>query len=749
MRALIVLTLAIVTAACSDTRQNVARALRDGDEYARSGRLADAVIKYRRALQLDEQNEAVFDGLLRAYRSAGMDADAILTCRTWTETIQSSRAARLAITDLLLAGGRPDAALVTAEAWIRSHPRDADLLVRSGRALLMLGRVDDAVVRSEKALDADALSTTAQILAADVYAARGDHPRAERTYHQAIAASATDPAAAVAYGEYLYAMNRQADAERQFRAALVTAPDDERANRALAGLLLESGRPAAAESFFQRAAASPNQQLDSRIAYADYLRHQGRTREARARLEQMIDLGDHVAAARVRLAALAFEEGNRNRAYRALDIVLRGDAPAEAWLVKANFLYRESRLREALDAVRHALAVAPDYAPAQYLAGLLYSELHDWTNARNALEQVRNDRRLGTSASLRLAELSLSVGRPADALKWIERTPRDGSAGVAAGVIGARAVAQMGDADRARRALHELAVRQQTAAPWLALGALELSTDRAQQALEAFTQAASAAPAAAEPRIGRVLALMAARRPADALGQVSDLLPFAAGDPRVLVLAADVNRAAGRPAEAVRFARQAVSANMGLWIASAVLAQALIDLGQRAEAIRVLTDAVGRHDDVAPLHVALGILRQSDGRLDDARREYERAIQLDPNHPIAANNLAWLYAELGTRMSDAAHLARVAAEALPASAEVQDTLGWVYLKAGRPMLAVMPFETAITAAPNEPTYRYHLGLAYAALRDYSKARSALQQALGSGRTFNGQIDARRVLATLQ
>ncbi len=52
-----------------------------------------------------------------------------------------------------------------------------------------------------------------------------------------------------------------------------------------------------------------------------------------------------------------------------------------------------------------------------------------------------------------------------------------------------------------------------------------------------------------------------------------------------------------------------------------------------------------------------GIILQAQGRTPEARSRYERALALDSRAAVAANNLAWLYAEAGENMDRAVKLA--------------------------------------------------------------------------------------------
>ena len=148
----------------------------------------------------------------------------------------------------------------------------------------------------------------------------------------------------------------------------------------------------------------------------------------------------------------------------------------------------------------------------------------------------------------------------------------------------------------------------------------------------------------------------------------------------------------------------------------------------------------------APTMVAT-ILHQHN-RLSDAVIWYERALKVDSRAAVAANNLAWLYAEGQGNSSKALQLAQVAAEELPDNADVNDTLGWIYYKQGLPALAIAPLSRSIQLAPQNPIYHFHLGLAYAKDGRKDDARIALQRALKLKADFEGAVEARRVLETL-
>jgi Flp pilus assembly protein TadD len=144
-----------------------------------------------------------------------------------------------------------------------------------------------------------------------------------------------------------------------------------------------------------------------------------------------------------------------------------------------------------------------------------------------------------------------------------------------------------------------------------------------------------------------------------------------------------------------------------------------------------------------------GTLLSLQGKADEARNRFEQALALDPQMPIAANNLAWDYAERGGNLDVALKWAQTAKAKLPNSPYPSDTLGWVYFKKGLGSLAVTSFEDAARQAPSDPSIRYRLGLSYLKIGDRKKARGSFEQALKLNSEFKEAADAKRVLATIK
>jgi Flp pilus assembly protein TadD len=66
-----------------------------------------------------------------------------------------------------------------------------------------------------------------------------------------------------------------------------------------------------------------------------------------------------------------------------------------------------------------------------------------------------------------------------------------------------------------------------------------------------------------------------------------------------------------------------------------------------------------------------------------------------------------------------------------------------------PKFAVPILQGVVKKDPQNPQYRYHLGVALASAGDSAGAKTELQKALALNASFPEAADARRVLATVQ
>ena len=128
-----------------------------------------------------------------------------------------------------------------------------------------------------------------------------------------------------------------------------------------------------------------------------------------------------------------------------------------------------------------------------------------------------------------------------------------------------------------------------------------------------------------------------------------------------------------------------------------------------------------------------GAALERKGDYSEAVKCLQKALELDPDFPEAANHLGYMWAERGENLERAHELIAVAVKAEPKNEAYLDSMAWVLFKLGKPRDA-LPFmqqaiELAEAARQPDPTLYDHLGDIQAALGNKSEARKAWSAAV--------------------
>ena len=194
--------------------------------------------------------------------------------------------------------------------------------------------------------------------------------------------------------------------------------------------------------------------------------------------------------------------------------------------------------------------------------------------------------------------------------------------------------------------------------------------------------------------------------------------------------------------------RQALSLDPKTPDAQTLLANIHLARGATEEAKADLRAAIAAHPRSLMNYMALVTQYEKEGNWAEARKLCEKAHEIDPNAPMVADELAFLYLEHGGDVNTAVSLAQVAKQKMPDSAITADALGWAYYKLGSFTSALVQLKESSAKVPNNPIYHYHLGMAYLAARQFDLARQSLRAALRTDPQFPYAANARTALEQL-
>jgi uncharacterized protein (TIGR03790 family) len=161
----------------------------------------------------------------------------------------------------------------------------------------------------------------------------------------------------------------------------------------------------------------------------------------------------------------------------------------------------------------------------------------------------------------------------------------------------------------------------------------------------------------------------------------------------------------------------------------AVRGQTLLFRGDRDSARQAFEAASEQAPAAVPLHMLVADFLLSSGEAERASERYRRIIELQPNHAVALNNLAYDVAVRQEKPAEALPLARKALSIAPNSPTIADTLGWVEYLLGNHAEATRILASAAKASPGNADVRLHAAFAWAAQGARGAAASELEAAL--------------------
>ncbi len=704
--------------------------LESGNKYLEAGQYRHAIIEYRNAVQIDPTFGAARAKLADAYARSGEPLLALEEYVRAADLLPKDLETQLQAGTYLLAAQKPQEALGRAEIALKLRPTDARVHVLHGNALAGLNSFDKALASIEEAirLDPRRAWTYAQLGAIEL--ARGRRQEAEGAFRRAVSVEPNSIEAHLALGNFYWATAQAAETEAAFGAALKLDPNSQSANRAMAALSIAIGKPERAEPYLRRIAEIAKDPA-SVMTLAEYYMLTGRPKEAVTRLEPLVAQPMSPADIRHQLARAHAAAGDRPKAHALIaELTKQNPKDARAQFIKGQLLAADGQRDAALEVLRLAVEVDPSSVEAQFALGQMYASRGDVAGATAAFREVVRLNPRAAAAHAELARLELAAGNPGESVRSADEARRNDPRSFAARVALVRALLANGDFDRAERELAPLRKDfPKVAAVESLAGSLAVGRRDFAGARSAFERAYALDPESLESLAGLIAMELQARNVAGAKALVENRLGAGAPTPQLLLLAARTYITANDLPSGERVLRQAISVDASFLPAYALLGQLYVQQQRLDEARAEFEQLARRQSRPVGAMTMSGMILQAQGNVPKAKERFQEVLAIDSRAAVAANNLAWMYADGGEKLDEALKLAQTATQAMPDVPELMDTLGWVYYKKNLPQLAIPLFSRCVEKAPQTAMYHYHLGLAYRQAGDTARARTALRRAL--------------------
>ena len=740
----------VATIACESSSDRRDRFMRNGQQALAAGKLSEAIIEYKNAVQTDPMFAPARLELADALTKHG-DAQGALTEYIRAADVKLDDAELQVKTgNLLLAVGKLDDARSRAERVLKSNPSHVEAHILLGNALGGYHDLDKALAQMEEAIRLDPARAATHMQLAIVQQAQGKTAEAEAAFKKAVSLDPKWIGGHVALGSFYLSTGRLDDARAALDAALAMDPNHVGANRAKAVLAFAAGRPADAEAHL-KSLADGSSGFEPQVSLGDYYLAIGRPNDAVAVFEPLSKNSRHQLAVMPRLVRAYASAGNPKAARALVDRLLKENPENHAIrTLESQLFLDEGRLEPALSSAQIAAKGDPSSAVSQFTLGKAYAARGDRSGAEAAFREVLKINPRAVPAQVELSLLRIAEDGGKDSVKLAEEAAAAQPGNTETKIVLIRSLLAAGELARAEKEINLLQSRKPTAAGYAQAGGLALARNDFGKAKAEFNKALELNPDSIEAFAGQLTVDLRERNSSAARGRLSERLSVAKPSVELLLLAGRTYLALNDMKEAESVLRRAIELEPASLPAYSMLGQTYLRLNRLDEARGEFDRLATRQSRPVGALTISGTILLSQGKVQEARERFERAVNADSSAAVAANNLAWIYADAGENLDEAVKLAQSALERLPDVPDVLDTLAWAYYKSNTPSLAVRPLTRCITVAPGAAgaVCRYHLGLVHAKLGEVALAEQSLRTAINLQGNAPWAADAKRAIAAL-
>jgi tetratricopeptide (TPR) repeat protein len=269
-------------------------------------------------------------------------------------------------------------AAIQFENAARANPQSIAAQMKLGDAYAALGQQSNAAAAYQRACALDQHDLAACVRSASALLAIGDYDTAASEARGVLAADRFNLDAQLILASALSGVRRFADAEERLQAAIATASQDPRLYKALSAVQLRRGNAKAAEGSLLQTIKLDPAATDARVSLAQLYLQMGRAADGEKQLRDALAIApddalsvlskvaakDQGGAARVRMASILYDRGERSKAAEMVDQVLTQDQSSlNGLLLKARMSLDNGDAAAARDYTHRAAEVDPD-APA-------------------------------------------------------------------------------------------------------------------------------------------------------------------------------------------------------------------------------------------------------------------------------------------------------------------------------------------------------------------------------------------------
>ena len=751
--ALICLTiLALLAQGCTrDPNVRKVKYLNSGKTYAAQGKEKEAIIQFSNAIKIDPHYAAAHFELAKAYLKAGSPMGGYTELRRTVDFDPKNVEARLALAQIYLAGRQFPRSLEQANAILAIDPKNADAwAVKSGIAAANNDHAE-ALKDIQQALTyaPDRAGFHAQlglIQSSDPATAKD----AESNVRAAVKLDPKNAPAHLLLSAMLQKNGDSAGALSEAQAATQADPKNIRAWLTLAGLYYKSGDKEKAEATLMQATDVLQDTNDGASLLFNYYRQTGQMDHAATVYDQLMNKYPKSIPIKLVYSQILLDQGNYAKVQQVVDDLNKTNkSDPQVQALTGILLLHNGKTNDAQTLLQTAVKNAPDNVTLKYWLAMADKAKGDFAGAEENFRAVTHARPGDLLAQRELASLAAAKKDNAQ-LQQIGETLIARYPNLSDGYLW-RAVAEVnqGRTDQADADL-QTAVKKnpKDSASLVALGELRMKQKRYPEAVALLQQSLDANPNQLPALQMLVGYYMFQKQPDKATALVQQEIGKSPNNSSLYVELSNIQLAQKDVSGAASSADKAMQLNPNDPATLMAYTRAATASGNAGAAISKWQAWANAHPNNAQGDVILATLEESRGNANGAMDSYKKALAIQPDNPVAQNNLAFLMLQSGQDVDVALSLAESARRSMPHSPNTADTLAWAYYHKGVYGSARALLEDAEKTNPNDASIQYHLGMVYSKMGNKADAVDHLKKAVSLAPGTQTGNDANKALGSL-
>lgn len=725
--------------------------LNSGKAYAAQGKEKEAIIQFSNAIKIDPHYADAHFQLAKAYLKTGSVMGAYSELRHTVDLDPKNVEARLDLGQILLAGHQSEKSLEQANAILAIDPKNADAWgLKSGIALANNDHAE-ALKDIQQALQ---YAPNRAAFHAQLGLIQGSDPAtakdAEAQVQEAVNLDPKNAPAHLLLSSMLQRKGDTAGAIAQAQAATQADPKNIRAWATLAALYYKSGNKQQAESTLMQATNILHDTPEGANLLSTYYRESGQMARADSVYAGLVNKYPKSLPIKMAYAQILSDEGNFAKLQGLADELNKtnSDDP-QVQALTGMLLLHSGKVNDAVTLLEKAAKNYPDNMAVKFWLARADRAKGDLPGAEQNFRAVTQANPNNIVAQRELAAIAAQTHDNA-LLEQISGTLISKFPNLPDGYLW-RAVAEVNQnqGPQAEADLQTALKKDpKNSAALVALGEVRFQQKKYPEGVQYFQQALAIDPNQLPALQALVSYYMFQHQPDKALALVQQQITKMPNDPALYVELSNIQLVTKDVNGAVNSAQKAMQLNPSDGNAVMAYTRAETASGNTGAAISKWQAWETAHPNDPRGDVILGTLEEAQGNSSAAIDDYKKALAIQPDQPIAENNLAFLMLENGQDVDMALSLAQSARRSLPHSANTADTLAWAYYHKGIYGSARDLLEDAEKTNPNDASIQYHLGMVYSKMGNKAEAVDHLKKAVSLAPQTQTGKDASKALTQL-